>query len=101
VRAGEDRRDADAACVHCSGPRWRSTGRFCVPGAFERYGSFTGGVLAMHGSRTPQVMVDPLTQLVRHLRDGRLESIDGLAHDGPERDAPERVAHVLSEFFGR
>jgi len=44
-------------------------------------------------------MVRPLADLVRHFRDGRLESIDGLAHDGPERAAPERVARVLTEFF--
>jgi len=66
---------------------------------YQRYRSIFANTLLLNGSKSPAYLRNVLPTLANTIPHAQHIELDGLNHNAPDQDAPERVATTLERFF--
>ena len=66
---------------------------------FERYRAIKARTLLLGGTKSPVYLKHALRELTAILPQARLIELDGLDHNAPDQNAPQKVALELKAFF--
>jgi pimeloyl-ACP methyl ester carboxylesterase len=66
----------------------------------ERLGNIHSPALILYGTKTTDYLIRSAKDVARYIPDHQLIALDGLVHNAPDEQAPERIAEQLRTFFG-
>ena len=67
--------------------------------AIDRHARVASRTLLLQGSRSPTYLHESVDSLTRLIPGAERASLDGVGHNAPDQEAPERVASRLLNFF--